>query len=54
MKAIARFVGGNVDGVLVVAVDQGQRLNEIDGVAFVTAELRPNGMSVDCDPHQKT
>ena len=50
MEAIARLAGRYVNNVLIDAVDLGQRLDEINGVAFVAPKLRPNRMSIDCDP----
>ncbi|MND06613.1 hypothetical protein D3C83_280910 [compost metagenome] len=50
MEAIARFVGCDVEGVVVGAIDLRQRFNEVYGVAFVASELRPNRMSIDRDP----
>ncbi len=50
MKPIARLAGRYINNVFVDAVDLGQRLDEIKGVAFVASQLRPNRMSVDCDP----
>src|ERR671918_2003191 len=50
MEPIARLVGCYVNNIFVDAVDLGQRLDEINGVAFVASKLRPNRMSVDCDP----
>ena len=53
MEAIARLVGRDVDSVVVDAVDLRQRLDEINGVAFVAPKLRPNRMSIDCDPQSR-
>jgi len=49
VEAIACFVGSNVDGVLIETVDLRQRFNEMDGVAFIAAELRANRVSIDGD-----
>jgi hypothetical protein len=51
VESIACFVGRDVQGVVVGAVDLRQRFNQVYGVAFVASELRPNRMSIDCDPH---
>lgn len=53
MEPVARLAGCYVNNVLVDAVDLGQRLDEINGVAFVASKLRPNGMSIDCDPQSR-
>ena len=53
MEPFARLAGGYVNNVFVDAVDLGQRLDEINGVAFVASKLRPNRMSVDCDPQSR-
>src|SRR5215204_5394348 len=50
LKPIAGLVCSDVDSVAIDAVDLRQRLNEINGVAFVAPKLRPNSMRVDCDP----
>ena len=53
VEAIARLVSGDVDSVAVDAVDLGQRLDQIYGVAFVAPKLRANSMSIDCDPQDR-
>ena len=50
MEAFARFVSRDVNSVMIDAVDLRQRLNEVNGVAFIAPKLRPNRMSIDCDP----
>ena len=50
VKTLAGLASRNVDSVVIDAVDLRQRLNEINGVAFVAPKLRPNSMSIDCDP----
>ena len=50
LKAFARLVSRDVDSVVIGAVDLGQRLDQVNGVAFITPKLRPNSMSIDCDP----
>ena len=50
MEPIASLVSGDVDSVVVGAVDLGQRLDEIYGVAFVAPELCADSVSIDCDP----
>ena len=50
VETIASFCGRNVNSVLIDAVNLRQRFDEIDGVAFVSPKLRPNRMSIDCDP----
>src|SRR6185503_6094379 len=50
VEAFARLVSRDVDSVVIGAVDLGQRLDQVNGVAFVTSKLRPNSMSIDCDP----
>ena len=49
-ETLACFVGGDVDRVLIDGVDLSQRLDEIDGVAFVAPELRSDSVGVDRDP----
>ena len=49
VETITCFVGSDVDGVLIETVDLGQRFNEMYGVTFVAAELRPNRVSIDGD-----
>jgi hypothetical protein len=36
---------------LIGVVDRCQRFDEVDSVAFVASELRPDRVSIDCDPH---
>src|SRR5215213_3484414 len=48
-EALACFVCCNVDRVLIDVVELSQRLDEIDSVAFVATELRPDSVSIDCD-----
>ena len=50
MEAIVSFARGDVKSVVIDAVDLRQRLDEVNGVAFISAKLRPNRMSIDCDP----
>ena len=50
-KAIASFVGRNVDSVLVDAIDLGERLYQINSVTFVAPEPGSDRMSIDSDPH---
>ena len=50
MEAISCFLGGDVDSVVITAVDLGQRLDEIYGVAFIAPELCADSMSIDRDP----
>ena len=48
-EALACFVCSYVDRVMIGAVDRCQRLDEVDSVAFVAPELRPDRVSIDCD-----
>ena len=50
MKAIMGLGRGDVERVLVNAIDLRERFDQVEGVAFVTSELRPHRMSIDCDP----
>lgn len=50
MESFDGFGSGDVESVIVNAVDLRQCFNEVDGVAFVSGKLRSNRMSVDCDP----
>lgn len=40
---------GNVERVKVGLIDLSKGLDQVDGVTFVAAELRSDGMRVDCD-----
>ena len=35
--------------VLVGLIDSGQSLDQVNGVTFIAAQLRSDGMSIDCD-----
>ena len=48
-ETIACFVSGDVDRVVVDAIDLRQRFDQVDGVTLVASNLRPNGMSIDGD-----
>ena len=48
-EPIACFASGDVDRVVVDAVDPGEGFNQVDGVTFVASKLRPDGMSIDAD-----
>ena len=50
LKAIVGGGSGDVESVLVNAIDLRERFDQVEGVAFVTSELRPHRMSIDCDP----
>ncbi len=41
-KTLDCLVPGNIESVLIDRVDPGQRFDEIDGVGFVTGQLRVN------------
>ena len=45
-ETIASFVGRYVDCVTVVGVDLGESFDQVDGVAFIAPQLRPNRMSI--------
>src|ERR1043165_1140853 len=50
MKTILGGGSGDVERVLVNAIDLRVRFDQVEGVALVTSELRPHRMSIDCDP----
>ena len=50
MEAIESLTSCYVDGVVVSPIDFSERLDKINGVAFVAAKLGANGMRIDGDP----
>ena len=40
---------GYKKSVMIVLIDFGKGLDQVDGVAFIAAQLRSDGMSIDCD-----
>ena len=50
MEAIACLVSSDVDSIVINAVDLGQRLDEVYGVAFIASELCADSMSIDGNP----
>src|SRR4030095_885777 len=50
VEANESFVGRDVNDVVVNVIDLRERLDQIDGVAFVTPKLRADRMRIDCDP----
>ena len=51
MKALVGCGSRDVERVLVDGIDLRERFDQIEGVAFVTSELRPDSMSINRDPH---
>jgi hypothetical protein len=48
MEAIVCLGCCNVERVIISPIDLRERLNEVNGVAFIAPKLRPNRMSIDC------
>ena len=40
---------GYKESVMVGLIDSGQSLDQVDSVTFIAAQLRSDGMSIDCD-----